>query len=101
SLPDIGDKVEFESKPGAKGPRANNIRITAKLPKSVRNHNQTDDRINCPSCKKKIVPRMITYKGEPDKSVCPYCAATVSTFGNSFSFYITVIAVIAFIVMIW
>ncbi|MCE9958398.1 CFI-box-CTERM domain-containing protein [Aeromonas rivipollensis] len=27
---------------------------------------------------------MITYRGSPEKSVCPYCGATVKTFSNCF-----------------
>lgn len=82
ALPANGDSVEFESKPGQKGQRAVNITITAKAaPQRAR---PSDDRINCPSCGKKIVPRMITYRGKPEKSVCPYCAATVRQFSNCF-----------------
>jgi len=82
SLPSNGDSVQFESKAGNKGPRAINITITAKA--SSLNTRPADDRINCPSCDKKIVPRLITYRGSPEKSVCPYCAATVKTFSQCF-----------------
>ncbi len=82
-LPSNGDKVSFNSKPGNKGPRAVDVKITSKVASSRHNTRQ-DDRINCPSCHKKIVPRMITYRGKPEKSVCPYCAATVRTFSNCF-----------------
>lgn len=82
SLPSNGDSVQFESKSGNKGPRAINITITAKV--SSLNTRPADDRINCPSCDKKIVPRLITYRGSPEKSVCPYCAATVKTFSKCF-----------------
>lgn len=80
SLPSNGDLVQFESKAGNKGPIAFNITITAKAP--AQNNRPTDDRINCPSCGKKIVPRMITYRGDPAKSVCPYCATTVKKFSS-------------------
>ena len=82
SLPSNGDSVQFESKSGNKGPRAINITITAKA--SSLNTRPADDRINCPSCDKKIVPRLITYRGSPEKSVCPYCAATIKTFSKCF-----------------
>lgn len=52
SLPSNGDSVQFESKSGNKGPRAINITITAKAPSQ--NTRLTDDRINCPSCGKKL-----------------------------------------------
>jgi cold shock CspA family protein len=81
NLPSNGDGVSFESNDGNKGKRALNITITSKCENITRN---IDDRVNCPSCNKKIVPRMITHKGNPEKSVCPYCAATVSTFSKCF-----------------
>ena len=80
-LPNNGDIVEFESKRGDKGYKAVQVKIISKAQKKEQ---KQDDRINCPSCGKKIVPRMITYRGEPEKSVCPYCAATVKEFSKCF-----------------
>lgn len=82
NLPTNGDKVSFDSKSGNKGLIAFNISIVSKATQASSRPN--DDRINCPSCGKKIVPRMITYRGEPEKSVCPYCAATVKEFSSCF-----------------
>lgn len=79
-LPSIGDKVGYDSKLGSKGPRALNVHIVEKAAKE--NNRAADDRISCPGCGKKIVPRIITYRGEPQQSVCPYCAATVKTFAG-------------------
>ena len=80
-LPNSGDTVEFESKTGDKGYKAIKINIIAKAENKIQ---RQDDRINCPSCGKKIVPRIITYRGSPEKSVCPYCAATVKEFSKCF-----------------
>ncbi len=82
SLPSNGDSVQFESKSGNKGLRAFNVSLISKA--SPQNTRPADDRVNCPGCGKKIVPRIITYRGEPEKSVCPYCAATVVKFSNCF-----------------
>ena len=79
-LPNNGDIVEFESKQNEKGYKAIKINIIER----VKKEEQQDDRIHCPNCGKKIVPRIITYKGEPEKSVCPYCAATVKEFSKCF-----------------
>lgn len=81
NLPSNCDEVSFDSKAGNKGKRALNVTITSKSSNVTM---KTDDRVNCPSCNKKIVPRMITYRGNPEKSVCPYCAATVKTFSKCF-----------------
>ncbi len=82
NLPGNGDQVSFDSKQGAKGLLAVNISIVAKGTQPSSRIN--DDRINCPSCHKKIVPRIITYRGQPEKSVCPYCACTVKKFSSCF-----------------
>ena len=99
SLPSNGDIVQFESKSGNKGLRAFNVTITAKA--QVQNSRSTDDRINCPSCGKKIVPRMITYRGNPEKSVCPYCAATIKTFGSNPLGLIVVVIIIILVISIF
>jgi len=78
-LPNNSDTVEFEAKKAKKGMRAIDIKIVKKA-----ENNRQDDRINCPACGKKIVPRMITYRGEPEKSVCPYCGSTVKVFSKCF-----------------
>jgi cold shock CspA family protein len=78
-LPSNGARVDFDPEENKKGPRAKNVIITAKAP-STQKSQKDDDRINCPNCKRKIVPRMITYQGDAQKTLCPYCAATVRTF---------------------
>lgn len=88
SVPNGNDDVEFQTVNDKKGLKAINISITrsaeAKGEEKKKSYNSNDDRINCPNCNKKIVPRMITYKGEPEKSVCPYCATTIQKFSNCF-----------------
>lgn len=54
--------------------------VTKKHEKAILN----DSRIVCPGCGKKIVPRMITYRGIPQKSVCPYCAVEIKKFSGCF-----------------
>ncbi len=76
-LPSTGDVVEFESFKGHKGPKAKNVVIIEK-PKS--NKKSRDDRVTCSNCERKVVPRLIVYKGEPQKSVCPYCATLITDF---------------------
>lgn len=85
NLPSNGDSVSFESTNGNKGKRALRVSITSKKthnPNNAQTRN-IDYRVNCPACNKKIVPRMITYRGRAQKSICPYCAATVKTFTSN------------------
>lgn len=89
AIPARGDKVSFKSEQNRKGLKATQVAIIEPAnarhsPTHQKERNHTDDRINCPECAKKIVPRMITHRGEPQKSVCPYCAATVRKFSNCF-----------------
>ena len=80
-LPYEGDKVTFDSEMGNKGLKALNVEIIEKA--SEKKHSD-DPRLVCLGCGKKIVPRMITNRGKPEKSVCPYCAYTVKSFSNCF-----------------
>lgn len=83
TLPETGDHVLFEPRQGTKkGPRAANVTISKKL--ALPKPRKTDDRVICPGCSRRIVPRLIVYRGDPQRSVCPYCATTVRDFGWCF-----------------
>ncbi len=62
-------RFSLKSKPGNKGLRAVNVTITSKAPRKYAR--PSDDRINCPSCGKKIVPRMITLSRQTRKVGLP------------------------------
>ncbi len=81
-LPANKDIVEFIPQKASRGLRANNINILEK--KKTHTTRSPDQRIECPSCERKIIPRLVTYRGEPDKSLCPFCGATVKNFGWCF-----------------
>ena len=59
-----------------------------------------DDKIQCPNCKRRIVPRLTFYEGTPYKSWCPICGGLVESFCNfggiwsSVVFLIVVFAII-------
>ena len=36
--------------------------------------------VDCPECHRIMVPRVITYYGQPTKSICPFCGATLAKF---------------------
>lgn len=79
TLPQNGDCVEFESKKGSKGYVAEKVAITERGERTNK-HSNRDDRITCPNCSRKIVPRIITYRGNAEKSICPFCATTIDKF---------------------
>jgi cold shock CspA family protein/uncharacterized Zn-finger protein len=82
-LPANGDLVRFEEKDGKKGPRAININITTRAI-TTSDAQKTDERVICPHCNKKMVPRIITSNGALDKSVCPFCGETYKDFSQCF-----------------
>lgn len=81
-LPSNGDTVTFEPGQGKKGPRATAVAITSKAPATSHSNSNrhSDDRATCSHCGKKMIPRIITYRGSPEKSVCPFCGGTYKTF---------------------
>jgi len=85
-LPRNGDVVTFEGGEGKKGPRATAVTIIAKSASRAQpsSNPRSDDRVTCPHCKKKMVPRIITYGGSLEKSVCPFCGETYKKFSACF-----------------
>ncbi len=90
-LPGNGDAVTFEPAEGKKGPRATSVvlvsRAAPKTKTSARGDAwvvHVDDRVVCAHCGKRMVPRIITDRGTPSKSVCPFCAKTHKTFSPCF-----------------
>lgn len=78
-LPEKGNNVHFETETSPKGVRARKITIAKNT-----NNSSTEERLDfCHTCNKKVFPRMITYHGEPQKTVCPYCAETIKNFEQS------------------
>ncbi|AXK67973.1 CFI-box-CTERM domain-containing protein [Burkholderia sp. IDO3] len=81
--PRDGDMVEFDATSNNRGPRAAKVRIVERQSRAPASQHR-DDRVECIACKKKMVPRIITHRGRPERSVCPYCAATFKRFGMCF-----------------
>ncbi|HDW9425218.1 TPA: cold shock domain-containing protein [Escherichia coli] len=77
-LPEKGQNAHFNAESTSKGHRAKNITLT-------KNNIASDNRLDfCKNCNKKNIPRMITYRGEPQKTVCPYCATVIKNFDDNF-----------------
>ncbi len=38
--------------------------------------------VNCQECKRSMVPRIVTYYGQPLRSVCPFCGTTFMKFSS-------------------
>jgi cold shock CspA family protein len=82
-LPRNGDLVTFVCSQGKKGPRAKSVVITQRAEPTSHSSSgaRGDDRVMCPHCTKKMVPRLVTYQGNPRKSLCPYCGGIYKDFG--------------------
>lgn len=82
SAPALDDDVEFEviKEKQGKTKAVNIILFKSASDKKQAKFARSDDRIVCHGCGKRIVPRMITYRGTPEKSVCPYCAVEIQKF---------------------
>ncbi|MGR3315488.1 cold-shock protein [Roseovarius indicus] len=92
--PKTGDTVNFQPAPGKHGKKKatkvvvtetcdkptyrGSAQRTASIPKAVnRNFRYHDDRIECVSCGKRIVPRIRFGKdGLNDERICPFCLAS-------------------------
>ncbi len=81
TLPANGDTVEFEVTQGRRASRATQVTVLQRAASAAQPVQPTGDRVVCEDCQKSMVPRMIAYRGEPKKSVCPFCGATYRKFG--------------------
>lgn len=85
-LPGKGDVVTFSADEGKKGPRATSVVLTEKCQSNnqFNDGRRSDDRATCPHCGKKMIPRLITYQGNPQKSLCPFCGGIYKEFSSCF-----------------
>ena len=82
-LPNIGDVVTFEPYQAEGEARASTICITesgnlgiSKVP--------IDEIVECPHCHKHVQPRIVTWRGFSDKTLCPRCGETIKDFLSKF-----------------
>ena len=76
-VPASGDHVQFQSQETNRGLRASAIQLLSRSTEGRR----ADDRVTCGYCGRKMVPRIISYQGRVERSVCPFCAETYCSFG--------------------
>ena len=67
-------------------PKAQDIVITGNSAPGASSgkRSETDYRMICPHCQRKMVPRMVTQNGAPYRSYCPYCGGMVRKFTACF-----------------
>lgn len=53
-------------------------RLTSITPNFAGRHST----VNCQACNRSMVPRVVTYYGQPLRSVCPFCGATFMKFSS-------------------
>ena len=102
-IPNSGDMIEFEvsDKPTSnkhKEPTIAKMTLTGEQAKGT--HDTNDSRIECPHCHKKIMPRLVTYYGQANRSLCPLCGGVVAEFGREFKISKWTIAFIVFALVI-
>ena len=82
-MPVQGDVVTFEPRSGKKGPRAEDVRFVERGTGSAgydTGARRADDRVECGSCHRRMVPRIIVRDGHADHSVCPFCGTVYKDF---------------------
>ncbi|MCL4410562.1 MAG: hypothetical protein M1473_04875 [Firmicutes bacterium] len=75
--------LEKAQAPEAISPRKISTRSQPTPKSPAPNKKAVDDRIDCPGCSRRIVPRVVYWQGHPVKTVCPFCTVTVANFDQS------------------
>ena len=92
NLPSSGDEVEFKPESTERGLRATAVRIVKANPR------RGDEREECERCGKKMIPRLITYQGEVQRSVCPFCGETHRRFAIP-RFLLVIVVIVLFVIL--
>lgn len=72
----------------------NNINPKKEIKESTKEISYKNNMSVCKSCNKTMTPRLVTYKGMPEKSYCPHCGSLHMRFANPYSIIGTIITVI-------
>jgi cold shock CspA family protein len=75
-LPACGDQVQFDTRETNRGQRASGVKLLSRGTEARR----VDDRVTCGYCGRKMVPRIISYQGRVERTVCPFCTETYCDF---------------------
>lgn len=59
------------------GAPVSNASAVEQVTLSTRKEPEVDDRVSCPKCGKKIVPKIVTVNDVIDRTVCPFCIETI------------------------
>ena len=85
-FPRVGDKVQFlpsylEPKPG-KAPEIKRMRFAKLVPGevSLQEDGLDDGMVRCPNCGKRVMPRVVTWRGSPESTYCPLCGGLIKQF---------------------
>lgn len=58
---------------------------------------EMDDKVQCPNCNRKIIPRLSYENGRPVKSWCPLCGGLVENFYLACDVVVSVVCIICVI----
>ena len=96
SVPCGNDEVTFESAEGKKGKFAKNILLEKSASEKK---GSKDDRVACPHCGKKCVPRIRFINSIPYSTLCPFCGKKIKqlTYFFHFFFSFVILVLVAFI----
>ena len=96
-VPTPGDTVTYTVGKGRKtgSLAAKNIKVLLKAKEQEeRRKDAKDNRVVCPSCGKKMVPRMSFNNGSPSASYCPFCGAQYKDFSGCAVIFIPFISIL-------
>lgn len=99
-MPCGNDDVEFQTAYGKESKlkavniilrKSNTAKIEETSAKREENLAKNADRINCPGCNKKIIPRIITNKSIAKCTMCPYCGTVIKRMPMGYCYIATAV----------
>lgn len=101
-MPNSGDMIEFDTNLNATGKHKNPEIATMNFLQKQQSINANDGKVTCPHCQVRVLPRLTTYYGKAERSLCPLCGGTIRDFtGINLSMpFLIIIAVVTGIMLI-
>ena len=106
-MPEKGRQCEFTPNPntkpnGNKKPEIETLKVLtqAAVTSAPRKQHYRDDRITCPHCNRKMVPRIYYLNHSPYKSNCPFCGKEVERFQSNAANFLGFFYILALIIFV-
>ena len=106
-MPEKGRQCEFTPNPNTKPnsnkkPEIETLKVLTQVAATTapKKQHYRDDRVTCPHCNRKMVPRIYYLNHAPYKSNCPFCGGQIEKFQSDSANFLGFFYILALIILV-